>query len=121
LIRESADPKIFKKETSMVLFEFYCELTISSDTQFGRRTFQDCYNAASTIHPSVLKWLGTVFSTPEYKAFTMAQFQAMHSFKGAPYGWDKIHLVPEFQVEMCSCAVQFPNIIFSSLFVFVVL
>jgi hypothetical protein len=46
----------------------------------------------------VLTWLGTVFSTDEYKSFTMAQFQAMHGFKGAPYGWDKINLEAEFQV-----------------------
>jgi hypothetical protein len=98
LIEESQDPKRYKKETSQVLFEFYCDITISSETQYGRRTFQECYYAASTIHPSVLKWLGNVFSTPEYKAFTMAQFMALHSFKGAPYGWDKINTVPEFQV-----------------------
>jgi hypothetical protein len=104
LIQASAQPKTFKKESAMVLFEFYCELTISTDTQLGRRSFQECYNSASTLHPSVLKWLGTVFSTPEFKAFTMVQFQAMHYFKGAQYGWDKIHLVPEFQVQQFKTA-----------------
>jgi hypothetical protein len=87
-----------KKESAQVLFDFYCEVTKTSDTQLGKRTFQDSYFAASTIDPAVLTWLGTVFSTDEYKAFSMAQFSAMHSFKGAPFGWDKIHLEAEFQV-----------------------
>jgi hypothetical protein len=55
-----------KKESAQVLFDFDCEVTKTSDTQLGKRTFQDSYHAASTIDPAVSTWLGTVFSTDEY-------------------------------------------------------
>jgi hypothetical protein len=97
-ILKETNSRSTKKESAQVLFDFYCEVTKSSDSQLGRRSFQEAFNAASTIDPAVLAWLGTVFSTNEHKAFTMLQFSAMHYFKGATYGWDKIHLEAEFQV-----------------------
>jgi hypothetical protein len=46
------------------LFEFYCSITKSEETSMGKRSFQECYLAASTVQPSVMDHIGTIFSTP---------------------------------------------------------
>jgi hypothetical protein len=58
-----SDKRILK-DSAPQLFEFYCNITKSEETQMGKRSFQECYLAASTIHPTVLDHIGTIFSTP---------------------------------------------------------
>jgi hypothetical protein len=67
---------------------------------------QELYYIERMLSAEAMDYLETVFSTPNYRAFTIRQFRSLHAFKSDWLGLEKLNENPEFQASI-ECIVSY--------------